>query len=108
MNVCAKFGDPSSILCQVIIRTSFGIPTDMSRAIYPHFVEGGHNNAELTMYAHTKKENIVKTTVCVIRCSAAVSRSMLYFDIHNVYIDLDNLPTTVSTFKSVTYNSVTC
>ena len=27
-NVCAKFCDPSSILCQVIIRTRFGIPTD--------------------------------------------------------------------------------
>ena len=43
MNVCAKFSDPSSILCQVIIRTRSGIPTDMSKAIYPHFVEGGHN-----------------------------------------------------------------
>ena len=28
MNVCTKFGDPSSILCQDIIRTRFGIPTD--------------------------------------------------------------------------------
>ena len=28
VNVSAKFGDPSSILCQVIIRTRFGIPTD--------------------------------------------------------------------------------
>ena len=57
INVCAKFGDPSSILCQLTIRTRFGIPTDqqtyrltygptdMSKAIYPHFVEGGHNNS---------------------------------------------------------------
>ena len=52
MNVCGKFGYPSSILCQVIIRTRFGIPTDlptdrptnMSKAIYPHFIEGGHND----------------------------------------------------------------
>ena len=28
INVCAKFGDPSSILCQVTIQTRFGIPTD--------------------------------------------------------------------------------
>ena len=28
-NVCAKFGDPSSILCQDIIRTRFGIPTEI-------------------------------------------------------------------------------
>ena len=49
MNVCAKFGDPSSILCQVIVQTKFGIPTDrptnMSKAIYLHFVEGGIMNA---------------------------------------------------------------
>ena len=29
MNVCATFGDPSCILCQVIIRTRFGIPMDL-------------------------------------------------------------------------------
>ena len=54
MNVCSKFSDPSFILCQVIIRTRFGIltdrqtyrPTDMSKAIYPHFVEGGHKHCE--------------------------------------------------------------
>ena len=26
INICAKFGDPCSILCQVIIRTRFGLP----------------------------------------------------------------------------------
>ena len=66
MNVCTKFGDPSSILCQVIILTRPGIPTDrptdgrtdrptnMSKAIYPHFVEGGHND---------KKQNTQKFCV---------------------------------------------
>ena len=50
MNVCAKYDDPSSILCQVIIQTWFGIPTDRrtyrrtDRHEQSHFVEGGHKN----------------------------------------------------------------
>ena len=58
INVCAKFGDPSSILCQVIIETRFGIPTDgpteMSKAIYPHFVEGGDNESISISYLALK------------------------------------------------------
>ena len=29
------------------------LPTDMSKAIYPHFVEGGHNNVENFVKHHT-------------------------------------------------------
>ena len=31
------------------------LPTDMSKAIYPHFVEGGHNNVENTEIACTEQ-----------------------------------------------------
>ena len=51
---CAKFNEPRLTLCQVIIRTRFGLPTDgrtdMSKAIYPLFVEGVPNLASLSKF----------------------------------------------------------
>ena len=70
MHACAKFDKPRSILCLVIILTWQGLPTDgqtngptdICKVVYPHFVEGGHNNRNVSQ-DHLKARKTLQYTI---------------------------------------------